>query len=106
MLFGEHVRQDPALSRSSFTELAKETGKRWSEISHEERVNKWEAPTANKLQDYKEELERYKQTENYRSYQAYLVEYKQSRNNPELIIPQNHKVSSTYEPLSPNLLST
>lgn len=104
MLFGEHVRQDPALSRSSFTEIAKETGKRWSEISHEERVNKWEAPAANKLQDYKEELERYKQTENYRIYQRYLEEFKQRRHNPESIISSDHKVSCTSEPASPSLL--
>ena len=29
VLFGEHVRQDLASSRSSFTDIAKETGRRW-----------------------------------------------------------------------------
>jgi hypothetical protein len=29
VLFGEHIRQDPTLSRSSFTDIAKETGRGW-----------------------------------------------------------------------------
>ena len=53
VLFGEHVRQDPALSHSSFTEIAKETGKRWKELSHEERMVIWETPAADRLRDTK-----------------------------------------------------
>ncbi|KAK7177465.1 HMG box protein [Paraphaeosphaeria sporulosa] len=67
VLFGEHVRQDPGLGRSSFTDLAKETGKRWG---------------------YKEEVELYKQSENYQDYQTYLEEFKQGR----------HKTHSTMPP--------
>jgi hypothetical protein len=72
VLFGEHVRQDPALSGSSFVEIAKETGKRWGELPLEERVNFWQTPAADRLQDYKEEVERYKRTEDYKRYQLYL----------------------------------
>jgi hypothetical protein len=97
VLFGEHVRQNPVLGRLSFAEIAKETGKRWRQLSDKERVSIWETPAADRLQDYKEELERYKQTENYRSYQTYLEEFKQRQHNPELITPSDKKASSTSE---------
>jgi hypothetical protein len=100
VLFGEHVRQDPALSSSSFAEIAKETGKRWGALSHEERVNAWEKPAADRLQDYKEELERYKQTDSYRSYQTYLEEFKQQQHKPEPTISTDDKASSTSESAS------
>lgn len=81
MLFGEHVRQDPALGRLSFVDIAKETGKRWRELSDDERVHNWETPAADRLRDYKDELETYKQTEDYRSYQTYLEEFKQGQHS-------------------------
>jgi hypothetical protein len=101
VLFGEHVRQDPALSHSSFTEIAKETGRRWRELSHEERMGIWEIPAADRLQDFKKELERYKQTENYQSYQTYLEEFKQQRHNSESIRLSDNKSSSTHESVFP-----
>jgi hypothetical protein len=76
VLFGEYVRQDPALSRSSFVDFAKETGKRWRELSVDGQVRNWEIPAADRLRDYKDELETYKKTEDYRSYQTYLEEFK------------------------------
>jgi hypothetical protein len=36
VLFGEHARQDLASSRLSFTDIAKETGRRWRELPNEE----------------------------------------------------------------------
>jgi hypothetical protein len=93
VLFGEHVRHDPALKGSSFTELAKETGKRWRELSDEERINEWESPAAERLQAYKNELGRYMQTENYRNYQQYLDEFKQGRRNQEAMAPLSRKGS-------------
>jgi hypothetical protein len=98
VLFGEHVRQDPALMHSSFTEIAKETGKRWKELSYKERLVIWKTPAADRLQDYKKELERYKQTDNYQSYQTYLKRFEQQRHNPESIIQSDNKLSFTHEP--------
>jgi hypothetical protein len=100
VVFGEHVRLDPALSSSSFAELAKETGKRWGGLSHEERVNIWENPAADKLQGYKKELDRYKLTENYRSYQRYVERFKRGRHDPEPITPTGDKNPSILEPTS------
>jgi hypothetical protein len=97
MLFGEHVRQDPALSHSSFPEIAKETGKRWRGLSHEERTVIWETPAAKRLQDYKEELDRYKQTEKYQSYQTYLARFKQRSHNPKSTTTSDNKAVSTSE---------
>jgi hypothetical protein len=107
VLFGEHVRQDPALNHSSFTEIAKETGKRWREMPHEERMIMWETPAAERLQRHKKELERYKQTENYQSYQAYLERFEQQQHDPESTIRSDNRVSSTSEPaISGQLLAS
>lgn len=102
VLFSKHVRQDSALSSLSFADIAKETGKRWRELSHEERVGIWEKPAAGRLQDYKQELERYKHTENYQSHQTYLEGFKHGRRNLESMVLSDDRASSTSEsvPLS------
>jgi hypothetical protein len=100
VLFGEHVRQDLASSRSSFTDIAKETGRRWRELPNEERASTWERPAADRLQGYKRELECYKQTEDYQSYQTYLEEFEQRRHNSESTTPSDNKASSTSKPAS------
>ncbi|KAH7082582.1 hypothetical protein BKA63DRAFT_134537 [Paraphoma chrysanthemicola] len=94
VLFGEHVRQNPALSSSSFTQIAKETGRHWRELHDEERVNTWEAPAANRLEKYKDELVCYKETEEYWNYQRYLEEFKQQQHHSESIKPSDKKSSS------------
>ncbi|PVH91056.1 hypothetical protein DM02DRAFT_373240 [Periconia macrospinosa] len=96
VLFGKHVRQDPALSHSSFTDFAKETGKRWKELSHRERMI-WETLAADSLQHYREEIERYKQTENYRKHQTYLEEFEQRRQSAESTIPRDKRFSYTHK---------
>ncbi|KAJ4375346.1 hypothetical protein N0V83_002432 [Neocucurbitaria cava] len=100
VLFGEHVRQDPALSHSSFTEIAKEVGNRWRELSPEERVDIWETPAADRLQDYKKDLQRYKRTENYRSYQTYVEEFKRQQHHPDSKLLSDNKSPSTHESVS------
>jgi hypothetical protein len=92
VLFGEHVRQDPAFSRSSFADIARETGKRWKNLSHGERANIWELPVAERLQMYKEELECYRETEEYRNYQMYLEKFKHQQHHSESLGPSgsNH----------------
>ncbi|KAJ4320951.1 hypothetical protein N0V94_003127 [Neodidymelliopsis sp. IMI 364377] len=98
VLFGEQVRQEPALSRLSFVEIAREVGKRWRELRPEERVNTWESPAADRLKEYKEEIERYKQTDDYQNYQLYLEAFKQGRQDTELMRPPDNKASSVSEP--------
>ncbi|KAF2844185.1 hypothetical protein T440DRAFT_559756 [Plenodomus tracheiphilus IPT5] len=97
VLFGEHVRQDPTLSRSSFTDIAKETGKRWRDLSQEERVNTWEAPASDRLEKYKEELDCYKETEEYRNYQMYLEEFRQQQHHSASMGSLDNKFSSAQE---------
>jgi hypothetical protein len=99
VLFGEHVRQDAASSRSSFTEIAKETGKRWRELPSEERASTWERPAADRLQEYKDKLEHYKQTEDYQSYRTYFEEFEQRRHNSESTTPSDNKSSSAPKSL-------
>jgi hypothetical protein len=93
VLFGEYVRQDPVLSRSSFIDIAKEMGKRWRELPDNERIHIWETPAADRLRDYKEEFKTYKETENYRSYQTYLEDFKQGKNNSGFMAPSYGETS-------------
>lgn len=94
VLFGEQVRQDPTLSAFSFTDLAKETGKRWKEISDDEKERAWNASAATKLLDYKSKLEAYKRTKDYRRYQEYLDDFKQVQNDSD----ERRTLSSTPDP--------
>jgi hypothetical protein len=96
VLFGEHIRKDPALSNSTFSEAAKDVGRRWGELSHDERVNVWEKPAADKLEEYKADLEQYKQTENYQTYQMYLEEFKRGHPKPESTAQSDHKALSNF----------
>lgn len=82
VLFGEHVRQDPTLDQSSFAEIAKETGRRWRELPNKERAGIWEDPATKRLQNYREEMNDYMQTENYLNYQKYLEGFKHQQLNP------------------------
>jgi hypothetical protein len=93
VLFGEHVRQDPALGRSSFVDIAKEQGKRWRDLSVDERLHNWEKPAADRLQDYKDKLKKYKQTEDYRAYQTYLEEFKQGQHGSGFKTPSQDEAS-------------
>lgn len=93
VLFGEHVRQDPALGRSSFVDIAKEQGKRWRDLSVDERLHNWETPAADRLQDYKDKLKKYKQTEDYRAYQTYLEEFKQGQHGSGFKTPSQDEAS-------------
>jgi hypothetical protein len=95
MLFGEHIRQDLTLSHLSFTDIAKETGKRWRALSDEERLKTWETPADHRLSRYKEELERYKETEEYQNYQMYLKKFKQQQHHSEPMRPSDNEFSST-----------
>jgi hypothetical protein len=97
VLFGEHARQDPAVSQMSFTEIAKETGRRWRELSLEEKMTVWETPAADRLQAYRGEFAAYKQTEKFRSYQTYLESFKQQQHNTESAASFDHKPSSIHE---------
>jgi hypothetical protein len=98
VLFGEQVRQEPALSHLSFVEIAREVGKRWRELISEERTNTWELPAADKLKGYKEEIERYKQTDDYQNYQLYLEAFKQGRQDTQSMMPSDNKAFSVSEP--------
>jgi hypothetical protein len=95
VFFGGHVRKDPALSCLSFADAAKDVGSVRQSSPHEERVYLWEIPAADKMREYKTDLEQYKQTENYRSYQTYLEEFKRGQHKPESTALLDDKASST-----------
>jgi hypothetical protein len=99
VLFSNHVRNNETPSGLSFTELAKETGRRWAELSHEERENVWDKPAAKLMQEYRTELEQYKKTEDYHTHQQYLEEFKASgkRQKQESTILSDDRAPSRSE---------
>jgi hypothetical protein len=83
LVFGEQARNESALQRMSFAETAKETGRRWQDLSHTERSNIWEKPAAKKLQQYKDDLKEYEKTQEFRNHQSYLASFNKSQGQPE-----------------------
>jgi hypothetical protein len=105
VVFGEHVRQDPALSGLSFTDIAKETGRRWKEISEEEKEHVWDAPAAKKMEEYRDALEGYMLTEDYQRYQKYLQEFRQGQSDNERVdLSDRRSLSSNFDHASSNPL--
>jgi hypothetical protein len=101
VLFTEHVRTDPAISSLPFAEIAKEVGKRWGNLSQEERSNVWEKPVADQMREYRAEFERYKTTESYRSYQSYLEGFRQEKHKSEEVEQSNVSQSQDGSQASP-----
>jgi hypothetical protein len=83
---------------ASFVELVKETGKRWGELPHDEKLKVWEQPAADRLQDYREALARYKGTENYQSYQRYIERFKEGRRGSDPVTASIDNSPSMSEP--------
>ncbi|KAF2673298.1 hypothetical protein BT63DRAFT_152889 [Microthyrium microscopicum] len=98
VLFSEHVRSDPDLKGASFTELAKEAGKRWREIPDKQRIEEWEKPAANETENYRAELEHYKLTENYRKYQSYLEDFKREHHETDQSPSDDSKILPILRP--------
>jgi len=78
-------------------DIEKAVERRWRELPQEERVNRWERPAFLRLVNYQKDLERYKQTENYRTYQTYLEAFKQRRHSPEIRILPDSNAPFTFE---------
>lgn len=79
VLFSEQIRNDPEWKVASFTEVAKEAGRRWRDLPPEIRSDVWEEPATERFQAYREDLGRYKQTEEYRDYQEYQEKFEQDQ---------------------------
>lgn len=69
-------------------------------------MSTWELPAANQLGKYKEQLERYKQTEDYVKYQTYLEEFQNQLRHPETRTLVNNIPLPTHKPASPRRLRT
>ena len=97
VLFVDHIRKDPALSGLSSPDLAKETERRWKELSDNERAEAWDVPAAKRMKQYREEFKRYKGTDEYSSYQKYLEDFDQKQNNTERVNSSDLDRSATSE---------
>lgn len=75
MNFADDLRATPEISALSFVQIAREVGRRWQELPVE-RKRVWESNAARAMQEFEAHMDEYKKTENWRKYQAYLVEFK------------------------------
>jgi hypothetical protein len=98
VLFGEYVRRDTTTSHLSFGEMAKETGRRWQDLPYKERVDTWEKPVSDKMEDYAAEVDQYKDTESYRNHQKYLKDFHQAHRKPE----STELLDNESSPMSPH----
>jgi hypothetical protein len=67
-------------------------------------VDTWEKPAADKLQDYKQQLEAYKQTTDYWRYQMYLDNFERKGHDLETTISPDMRTSANASPVSPSRL--
>jgi hypothetical protein len=94
------ISETIASGGSSFTDIAKETGRRWRKLPSEERAITRERPAADRLQGYKEDLRHYKQTDDFQSYQTYAEAFERRQHNLESTILSDNKALSTSKPAS------
>ncbi|KAJ8107324.1 hypothetical protein OPT61_g8944 [Boeremia exigua] len=73
--FADQLRTDPSISQLSFVHIAREVGRRWQELPPEQK-RVWESNAARAMQEYESQMDEYKQTDEWRKYQAYLNEFK------------------------------
>ncbi|RUP43185.1 high mobility group box domain-containing protein [Jimgerdemannia flammicorona] len=73
--FSNKVRAELKDQNMSFTDLAKIVGDRWKAISPEEK-EAYETAAARAKEDYQAALSSYEQTEDHKTYQQYLSEFK------------------------------
>ncbi|KAH6621755.1 hypothetical protein C7974DRAFT_210390 [Boeremia exigua] len=73
--FADQLRTDPQISQLSFVHIAREVGRRWQELALEQK-RVWESNAARAMQEYESQMDEYKQTEEWRKYQAYLNDFK------------------------------
>lgn len=59
----------------SFVDIAREVGRRWQQLPPEQK-RIWESHAARTMQEYEARMDDYKKTENWRKYQAYLIDFK------------------------------
>ena len=84
VLFSNHTRDQLKDQSLSFTELSRQVGERWQNLSSEERDH-WKQKAAIPWEKYKADLAQYQKTEQYQEYQRYLGEFKaaEARKHPE-----------------------
>lgn len=75
--FANHLRADPAIASKSFVEIAREVGRQWQNLDASEK-EKWESEASSAMEKYEEQMELYRQTENFRKYQQYVEAFKKA----------------------------
>jgi hypothetical protein len=73
--FADDLRASAEISTLSFVNIAREVGRRWQELPAEKK-RIWESNAARAMQEFEAQMDQYKRTENWRTYQDYLTEFK------------------------------
>ncbi|UPX20046.1 uncharacterized protein EKO05_0010292 [Ascochyta rabiei] len=79
--FADQLRTDPQVSQLSFVHIAREVGRRWQELSPEQK-RVWESNAARAMQEYESKMDEYKKTDDWRTYQAYLNDFRAQQSQP------------------------
>lgn len=75
MNFADQLRTDPQIAQLSFVLIAREVGRQWQELPLEQK-RVWESNAARAMQEYESNMDKYKQTDEWRKYQVYLNDFK------------------------------
>ncbi|KAF1951514.1 hypothetical protein CC80DRAFT_553167 [Byssothecium circinans] len=73
--FADELRTLPEIGSLSFVDIAREVGRRWQELPAEKK-RVWESQAARAMQEFEAQMDEYKNTDNWRKYQAYLTGFK------------------------------
>ncbi|KAJ4361744.1 hypothetical protein N0V95_001637 [Ascochyta clinopodiicola] len=79
--FADQLRTDPQVSQLSFVLIAREVGRRWQELPPEQK-RVWESNAARAMQEYESQMDEYKKTDDWRSYQIYLNDFRAQQSQP------------------------
>lgn len=84
VIFSNKIREDLKHQQLSFTDIAKRVGENWQNLPSSEK-EPYESEAFAAKDKYNAALTEYKKTENYRSYQAYLAEFKAKQSSNQQV---------------------
>jgi hypothetical protein len=94
VLFANDVRKNLRDKQLSFTQIARQVGKSWQLAGNAE-LSEWKLQAASMRELYLQDLEKYKQTKEYKEYRRYLFDFKITSSSPHPRSRRQHASSST-----------
>jgi hypothetical protein len=81
--FADKLREDPEVSQLSFVSIAREVGRRWQDLPAAQKRG-WESDAARAMQEFEAQMDEYKRTDNWRTYQRYLNDFRAQQSQQSL----------------------